>query len=357
MNRPLDAIRVLALVAFLATTACMDRDLTGMDPVVETIIEKTVVPPPEGKVDLLVVVDNSGSMGEEQRALALNFPALIDELMAPTNPEHDPVTDLNIAIVSTDMGSAGYELNTCQHGAWGYDRGDDGCFLSTPSATVPGCMATYPQHLHRGADNAEAYPLDQMGADFACIATLGTGGCGFEQQLEAARKSLTDNMGPGGCNAGFLRDDSILAVVVVSDEEDCSVGDPTIQNPHRTDLACMNIRCYLHQDMLKPVATMIDGLRALRPPERFVTAFIVGTPIGDACEGRGNDIGGCLSLEEMQYRLDPASSCDILPSCTNPPAGAPLRAASSWPPADRRPRPCARSARTTGARRWTESST
>ena len=48
-----------------------------------------------------------------------------------------------------------------------------------------------------------------MSSDFACLATLGTGGCGFEQQLKAVRKALTIHA--DGANAGFVRDDSLLA--------------------------------------------------------------------------------------------------------------------------------------------------
>ena len=38
---------------------------------------------------------------------------------------------------------------------------------------------------------------------FSCIAKLGTGGCGFESQLEAAKLALEKSKA-GGANAGFL---------------------------------------------------------------------------------------------------------------------------------------------------------
>jgi len=319
MHRALDTFRLASLAVALALTGCMDRELTGMDPVVQAVTELEIVQPPSGKVDILVVVDNSRSMEQEQRALAANFPLLIQQLMNPSDPVFHAVTDLNIGVVSTDLGSAGYPLSTCDSGMLGYAGGDDGCFRNTPAVGTSGCAAGYPSFLHRGPENVLAYGLDQMGADFACVATLGTGGCGFEQQMEAARKALVEKTAVGGCNAGFLRDDSILAVLWVTDEEDCSVQDPTILNPALdAELGHPNVRCPMHPELLKPVPAMIDQLRALRhDPRNFVLAMIVGVPVGSRCEGRGEDLEGCLGLPEMQYRLLP-SMTDIEPSCTNP---------------------------------------
>jgi hypothetical protein len=319
MIRPLDALRIALAIVALLPAGCMDRDLTGMDPVVQSVTLLEVAQPPSGKVDILVVVDNSGSMAEEQGALALNFPGLIQELMNPTDPEHNPVTDLNVGVVSTDLGSPGYRLQTCDRGRLGFEGGDDGCLLS--SSSLAGCSGPYPSFLHRGPDNEASFPLDQMGTDFACMATLGTHGCGFEQQMKAARRALVDQTKPGGCNPGFLRPDSILAVLWVTDEEDCSVGDPRIMDESDAALALYghpNIRCYIHQEMLESVAAMIDDLRMQRSNARdFVLAMIVGVPVASVCEGLGNDIGSCLTLPEMQYQI---AGNQILPSaCLNPP--------------------------------------
>jgi len=316
MIHPLDAHRIVLAIVAILLVGCMDRDLTSMDPVVQSVTLLEVTQPPSGKVDILVVVDNSGSMTEEQGALALNFPGLIQELMSPSSTEHNPVLDLNVGVVSTDMGSAGYELSTCNNGRLGYAGGDDGCLRN--SSSVAGCDDMYPSFLHRGPDNAPTYALDQMGRDFACVATLGTGGCGFEQQMEAARRALVEQTGAGACNAGFLRNDSILAVLWVTDEEDCSIGEPGIADPTRDgELGHPNIRCYVHPEMLKPVAGMIDQLRALRSNVRdFVLAMIVGVPVASICEGYGNRLAGCLDLPEMHYQV---VGTDILPACLNPP--------------------------------------
>ena len=54
---------------------------------------------PSGNVDIVFVVDNSGSMSEEQANLARNFPVFMDELTALQGG------DFHIAAVSTDLGA------------------------------------------------------------------------------------------------------------------------------------------------------------------------------------------------------------------------------------------------------------
>lgn len=111
----------------------------------------------------------------------------------------------------------GYDVPTCAL----RDYGDDGCLLSTPSPFVADCAVAYPPFLERESGST-AYPVDQFAHDFACIGMLGTRGCGFEQHLKAAEKAIGENA--AGCNAGFLRDRSVTAVIFVTDENDCSVS-------------------------------------------------------------------------------------------------------------------------------------
>ncbi len=56
---------------------------------------------------------------------------------------------------------------------------------------------------------------------FECAARVGLGGTGDEQASRAFRNAITEEMsGAGGCNEGFLRDDAILVVVMVTDEDE-----------------------------------------------------------------------------------------------------------------------------------------
>ena len=56
---------------------------------------------------------------------------------------------------------------------------------------------------------------------FSCLGNQGVDGSGREQPMEALSNALSDDfLGKDGCNQGFLRDDAILVVMVITDEED-----------------------------------------------------------------------------------------------------------------------------------------
>ncbi|HET8933454.1 MAG TPA: hypothetical protein VFN67_08450 [Polyangiales bacterium] len=274
------------------------------------------------KVDLLFVVDNSNSMAGEQALLRAQFPRLMETLTtgrrSPDDPRpFTPVRDLHVGVVSTDMGIPGVELPPSCHA----DGGDDGKLqnklFGTSDAT---CESQYPVFLTYDASIDS--PL-QLAKDFSCVATLGTGGCGFESQLEAPFKALmpriltdargavvqnpyrflaTDEIrtwGRGdlpvaqGGNAGFLRQDpkdpSLLVIVLLTDEEDCSVkstdhlkpNNQLLENsPYRAE--DINLRCHNHPEFLYEVRDRyLNGFRALRPGREDLVVFsaIVGVPV------------------------------------------------------------------------------
>lgn len=55
---------------------------------------------------------------------------------------------------------------------------------------------------------------------FKCMALVGDRGCGMEAQLEGAKRAMD---GHNADNKGFLRDHSVVAVIFITDEEDCSI--------------------------------------------------------------------------------------------------------------------------------------
>ena len=68
----------------------------------------------QNKIDLLFVIDNSGTMGEEQLNLARNFPLLIEQLESLEDGKGHPVgADVNIMVTTTDLGD-----NPSCHGIW-----------------------------------------------------------------------------------------------------------------------------------------------------------------------------------------------------------------------------------------------
>jgi hypothetical protein len=162
------------------------------------------------RLDLLFVVGNSASMGEEQEALAASLPVLLDGIAAAAGAR----PDLHIGVISTDVGIGGDAAGACR------GAGDDGALQATPR--LAGCAPPDDAYIADAilADGRHQvnYPggLDET---FACIARLGTDGCGFEQPLLAVLRSLFATAG-----TGFHRDDAMLAVIIVSDQDDCSAS-------------------------------------------------------------------------------------------------------------------------------------
>jgi len=231
-----------------------------------------------GDIDLLVMVDNSNSMREEQASTTSNFQDLIGALVSPPDEDGDGAPDWNaassmhIGVISSDMGTGGYPITTCDNA----ERGDDGVLQNLPAAGMAGCDATYPKFLtfDAGYDDPVA-----VASDFDCIATLGTGGCGFEQQLAAVEKAVTVHAATGAANDGFLRADAVLAILMVTDEEDCSISDPRIFGDD-DDLGPLNLRCFDNQEMVRPVDEFVNSILSVKPghTDRIVVSAIAGVP-------------------------------------------------------------------------------
>jgi hypothetical protein len=265
--------------------------------------------------DIVVVMDNSGSMAQEQAAFSLSFQTLLGALTNPPDadgdgrPDYVAVEDINLAVTSTDMGTMGYSVNTCLD----YENGDDGCFLYEPSPLVSGCAPSFPPFLSWSHATGD---VGQLAEDFTCLSTLGTSGCGFERHLDAMRKAVTTNAQAGGCNQGFLRAGSLLVLLWVTDENDSSVlpSYPEMFDQERSDLGHLNVRPFLHPEFLTPVAEFVDAFRSTG--HEVIVGMIVGTPPDEAaCEGSGDTLGGCLDVPAMQEQIDPAFAQSLIPSC------------------------------------------
>jgi len=293
---------------------CLKRKLKPLNPCLVSGVVAEIAVTNIDKVDLLFMVDNSGSMREEQASLREQFPKIISVLttgMRSNGMPFPPAKDLHLGVVSSDMGLVGIQgIEKCRT-----DGGDDGIMLNTPSPDVAGCQASYPRFLAYVAGvNDEA----QTSTDFQCIASLGTDGCGFEQQLEAVLKALWPSIdidpmtgeprqpnrieflgdangfgkeGHGDTdNAGFLRNNpaeglSLIAIIMVTDEEDCSSRNTIhfIPNPLADDplaMQALNLRCFYNPQNLYPLERYINGYKALRPGNEKLVIFgaIVGVP-------------------------------------------------------------------------------
>lgn len=136
----------------------------------------------EAIVDVLWIVDNSASLTNERDRLATQFMRFLNVLVAAS-------VDYHVGVTSTDLVSASADRGRLRGTPRWIDR-------STPN---PGAVFA----------SAVSFPanLDVR----------------LEEGLAAMVAALTPPLS-NGFNAGFLRDEAGLAVIVVSDEDDASLG-------------------------------------------------------------------------------------------------------------------------------------
>lgn len=130
------------------------------------------------KVDIVFIVDNSTSMGQHQDSLSAQVPALVTALQ-------NLKMDWHVVSISTSMG-----LN-----------GDGGHFLGSPMILTP-----------QSANLTTALQQKIL---------LGEGGSNNERGLYSMETVLSASYLQGE-GQGFLRDDALLAVIALSDENDKS---------------------------------------------------------------------------------------------------------------------------------------
>ncbi len=193
------------------------------------------------KIDLVFVVDNSASMYDEQQSLLASFPSFIDEIGQVLEGN-----DYQVMVIDTDIGqwSGCYEsiYNSFDCGLWCPANCPDGCdcecnsepcapFSAQPCDALLGAgRITSANGMSCGLPGRRyLVPQDpDPQGSFTCMASVGIVGASNERPMQALAQALGELSEPGGCNDGFLRDDALLIVTVVSDEDDvlASLGDP-----------------------------------------------------------------------------------------------------------------------------------
>lgn len=301
----------------------------GIDAVDATPPDVPALPP--RPVDVLFVIDNSGTMEEEQARLRAAMPELITGLALGSSVAGEtfpPIRDMHVGVVTThmDVGEFGSAVPTCR--ACDQELGYDGQLTEQARERVAGddCTAIVPEC----ADFDERFlsydgtgaSLTQLQAGAACKARVTNRGCGFEQPLEAALKALSPNSsmlfrGTGGhsdgVNAGFLREDSVLVVVFITDEEDCSSPNDEMFNLESAvyPRERLNVRCADNPDQLYAPTRYAQGLLRVHPANQLVVASLVGVPTDIAGEAPGD----ILRDPDMEYMAEtmPGSS-NVVPA-------------------------------------------
>jgi len=252
MNRSLSKVprllrwRYLRWVASAAMVpalwACNSRRLAIPDPEPATVDTRQFKQTVNHKLDIIFMVDNSKSMKPLQAKMQAQLPAFMDALV---DEQTKQLPDLHVGVVSSSLGGGAWgNVNQCKSRlADPNTLGDDGGrFLQGAVGTNQSpCTMLHSgtKYLANIADNQMPNYDGDIRDAFKCIALLGDEGCGFESQFGSVYWGLAKSLLPLGSgdnqdpdNGGFLRADAVLAIVMVTNEDDCSVaGDSLLLAP------------------------------------------------------------------------------------------------------------------------------
>ncbi len=288
-------------------------------------------------LDLLILIDDSASMRDEQDKFAEQVPRLVNLLLTggaaePTAVGEFPeVESLHVGIITPDLGwstepmtsysppgdfnpTAACERNNGS-GKAGFMqveglRGEPRvpCQAQTPPEGT--LYLNYPEPGFTAAD---------LISDVECL-TGQSDGCGFEQQLEAILASDRNTV-----NRGFSREGALLAIILITDEDDCSTTDPRVfdveprpGNPYQGPFTSMNevqfnLRCWAHSQALQQIQRYVDSFADLKgDPSQVVFAAITGIPEDSALdrENFNSDeerYDAILAADAMQEVPDPST--------------------------------------------------
>ena len=203
------------------------------------------------KLDLLLMVDNSISMADKQTVLSKSIPDLIQRVADPASG----FTDLHVGVITSSIGGHGATLckgNDMSGNIEDQEQNDHGYLIgmrprfSDALAAYPDALAPTPQGFIEWTPDKGSSGL--VSGISAMIQAAGEFGCGLESQLEAVQRFLVDpnpyqqivtqncpntteqcavptgrDMNLLAQRAAFLRPDSVVAIVELTDENDCSI--------------------------------------------------------------------------------------------------------------------------------------
>ena len=267
----LGALALSTLFA-LPVAGCLERPVRATDPRSTAEVVQPLKMTAVERIDLLFAIDNSASMGDKQEILARAVPDLVKRLANPrcvdakqvpvadqpksptancppgSEREFIAVPDIHVGIVSSSLG--GPEKGAC-HDDPKRNNNDQGRLLSR---TPDGKAGTYGDlgFLAWDPDQKLSPPGESVLEDGSqglvptlqeMVRGVGEKGCGYESQLESwyrfliqpdPYKTLTpkgDDLVPTGVDGtllsqrkAFLRPDSLVAIIMLSDENDCSIA-------------------------------------------------------------------------------------------------------------------------------------
>ncbi len=281
----------LALMLVPLLAGCPDRTIAGVPVVQGTVDVKDIPATPRRDVDILFLIDDSLSMVEEQASLKANFGRFITVLESIQGG----LPNIHISVVTPNLGTSAIDGTKAAPVGTCVNNGEGGKMRRTMGGSA------FLSDIDDGHGGRTKNYTGTLTDAFNLLAAVGANGCGIEQHLEAVKRALDNNPE----NAGFLRPNAFLAVIVVADEDDCSLakstlfegntGDPTYGDrvnfkcthegiecdTPNTDLSVKGLRTDCHPKYDSTILTQTDRyvefLKKLKPdPRDVIVAGILG---------------------------------------------------------------------------------
>jgi hypothetical protein len=349
----------LFMVGSLGAFACNDHVFRKVTPgCVVTDVVKTKLEIQKA-ADILVVVDNSASMCEEQQNLVDNFfdpdcdiDFASEDFGGFKNPSPEQIqvlaekcgfiqmlalfeNDFRVGVITTDVTQCDNVFNQAASGACGFapelawgNRPQRGC-LQAPAGE--------PKFLTAADDKT------QLGNRFkAILDNVRTFGSSHERGLDAVKLFLAkeDPLRHPSCaedRSSFIRDEATLNLIFLTDEEDCShEGAPEFPDELTGGVACTTHgtnslpafnaagNCYAQQDKLASVESYTAALRNLKPNASDLRVAVIA---GGVSNGQSVEPQACFVGGDGQARTE----CEAVRGGSNSPACSPEARAGRLP--------------------------
>jgi len=256
-------------------------------------------------VDILFLIDDSSEMIPAQSKLRAALPSFVSALQGLPGG----LPGLHVAVISTDMGAGDGSISTCTATSPSSYSGKNGLF-QYGGGIIPPASTRCATHLQAGAKYVSnvggvANYTGALEDVLGCLTALGDLGCGFESPFAAITRALgVDGLAPPADNAEFLRRDAALAIILLTNEDDCSTLPqiPLYDTTANTNIASQlgpltNFRCNEFGHMCT------RGVMPQAHPDRRAPGNNVAATVSyDSCDS--NDIEGYeLSARDTAYRL------------------------------------------------------
>ncbi len=247
----------------LLMASCIDRPVSTMSPETTNLFVTQIPNDRVDKIDLVFMIDNSVSMADKQEMLADAVPNMMRRLIEPLctdgvhrewplanggcadglEPEFNPVRDIHVAVISSSLG--GFGSGACNVTA--DPTKDDRAHLiglqreGLTTYQGLGFLAWDPGAKKTPPGSSDILEFTEHLRDL--VEATGETGCGYEASLESWYRFLVQPDPPASLvvqdnrlvgegldeellaqRRAFLRPDSLVAIVMLTDENDCSVA-------------------------------------------------------------------------------------------------------------------------------------